>query len=90
MQLANVSGHRAADAASSVELCDMALLLALRHLGSDGVFVAKHYQSDDARGFEEKLRRYFGDVVTLRLAASRSESREAYWVCSELREPGEE
>ena len=86
-QLANVSGNRAADAASSVELCDMALLIALRHLGPDGALVCKHYQSADAEAFERKLRDYFGDVATLRLTASRSESREAYWVCSDLREP---
>ena len=88
-QLANVSGNRSADAASSIELCDMALLVALRHLSPDGILVAKHYASADADDFERQLRRFFGDVATLRLAASRNESREAYWLCSGLREPDE-
>ncbi|KAG8736259.1 2' O-ribose methyltransferase [Ceratobasidium sp. 414] len=84
---ANVSGT-AKDVESSLQLCEMAFGFASGHLRADagpksGVLVMKYFEHPDLVDFmKQELKPAFENVRTLRLAASRSESSEQYFLCT--------
>ncbi|KAF8598422.1 23S ribosomal RNA methyltransferase [Ceratobasidium sp. AG-I] len=86
---ANVSGT-ARDTESSLELCETAFAFASRHLKSgerkSGTLVMKYFEHSLLLDFmKERLKPAFHNVRTLRLAASRSESSEQYFLCTGFR-----
>ncbi|PWN93102.1 ribosomal RNA methyltransferase [Acaromyces ingoldii] len=82
--MANTTGSALRDAVLSLDLVQSALNFACAHLvaGRAGFFVAKYFESSDANEFRrEELQPRFEAVASRKVAASRSESREMYWVC---------
>ncbi|CUA71129.1 Ribosomal RNA large subunit methyltransferase E [Rhizoctonia solani] len=92
---ANLSGNTIKDTESSLELCEMAFGFAVKHMKVDesqsrnsGVLVMKYFEHPTLLDFmREKLKPTFSHVKTLRLEASRSESREGYFLCTGFRGP---
>ncbi|CAE7173181.1 unnamed protein product [Rhizoctonia solani] len=90
---ANLSGHTVKDTESSLELCEMAFGFAVGHMKVDisdsrksGILVMKYFEHPTLLEFmRDKLKPAFGNVRTLRLEASRSESKEGYFLCTEFR-----
>ncbi|KAG9123743.1 2' O-ribose methyltransferase [Ceratobasidium sp. 392] len=84
---ANVTGT-VKDVESSLQLCEMAYEFAAEHLKRNefqksGVLVMKYFEHPDLLDFmKQKLKPSFETVRTLRLAASRSESSEQYFLCA--------
>lgn len=68
------------DHAGSMDLCTAALLFAFDTLKEDGHFVCKFYQGAEDKELETRLRRLFAKVHREKPAASRSESKEGYFV----------
>ncbi|KAH7339962.1 FtsJ-like methyltransferase-domain-containing protein [Rhizoctonia solani] len=90
---ANLSGNAIKDTESSLELCEMAFGFAARHMKADvserrksGILVMKYFEHPTLLEFmREKLKPAFSNVRTLRLEASRSESKEGYFLCTGFR-----
>ncbi|CAE6510640.1 unnamed protein product [Rhizoctonia solani] len=90
---ANLSGNTIKDTQSSLELCEMTFGFAVKHMKADasqsrksGVLVMKYFEHPTLLDFmREKLKPTFSNVKTLRLEASRSESREGYFLCAGFR-----
>ncbi|KAG8717974.1 2' O-ribose methyltransferase [Ceratobasidium sp. 394] len=84
---ANMSGT-AKDVESSLQLCEMAFGFASGHLRKgaspkSGILVMKYFEHPDLVDFmKRQLKPVFENVRTLRLAASRSESSEQYFLCT--------
>ncbi|KAG9085976.1 2' O-ribose methyltransferase [Ceratobasidium sp. UAMH 11750] len=87
---ANMSGT-AKDVESSLQLCEMAFGFASGHLRKDagpksGILVMKYFEHPELVDFmKRQLKPAFENVRTLRLAASRSESSEQYFLCTGFR-----
>ncbi|KAG8719706.1 2' O-ribose methyltransferase [Ceratobasidium sp. 395] len=87
---ANVTGT-VKDVESSLQLCEMAFGFAAEHLKRGpgpkaGVLITKYFEHPDLLDFmKRQLKPSFGNVRTLRLAASRSESSEQYFMCTGFR-----
>lgn len=82
--MANTTGNALRDAVLSLDVIQSALDFACAHLvkGRDGYFVAKYFESNDANEFKrEELLPRFESIASRKVAASRSESKEMYWVC---------
>lgn len=74
----DLSGIAATDQARSLELCELAVVFALEHLGSGGTLLLKAFQG---AGFPEllaRMRREFAAVASRKPEASRNESSEIY------------
>ncbi|KAG9035222.1 2' O-ribose methyltransferase [Tulasnella sp. JGI-2019a] len=93
----SISGNRLRDVDQSLELCTAALTFAKDWLVSSkdtgrshsGVLVMKYFDHPELQAFrKEELQRSFHFVQNVKPAASRSESSEAYWVCSGFRRVG--
>ena len=82
----NLSGIASADQARSVELGELALDFALKHLKPQGVFLVKAFQGAGYDGYVARLRQCFVQVHTRKPDASRSRSSEVYLVAKGLRE----
>lgn len=76
----NISGVSSADQAASIYLLELALDMARRVLKSGGTFVAKLFQGEGSDDYLKEVRRAFGKVAIRKPAASRSRSREVYFV----------
>ncbi|KAF2271363.1 FtsJ-domain-containing protein [Westerdykella ornata] len=85
-RLANTSGIAFKDHADSMDLCNAALMFAFDTLRTNGHFVCKFYQGPEDNVLETRLRRMFGMVHRYKPAASRSESKEAYFVALRRKE----
>jgi 23S rRNA (uridine2552-2'-O)-methyltransferase len=83
----NISGITSTDQARSVELGDLALEFALKHLKPQGNFLVKVFQGAGYDGYVARLRRCFVQVQVRKPDASRSRSSEVYLVAKGLREP---
>ncbi|QRV79782.1 FtsJ-like methyltransferase [Ceratobasidium sp. AG-Ba] len=87
---ANVTGT-VKDVESSLNLCEMAFGFASRQLQANanarsGTLVMKYFEHPDLLDFmKQKLKPAFENVRSLRLAASRSESSEQYFLCTGFR-----
>ncbi len=82
----STSGIRDRDHARSIELAEMALLLARELLKPGGHFVVKVFEGEYFPDFLQEARRWFTAVKPHHPAASRDESREMYVVAQRLRE----
>ncbi|MFN7685678.1 MAG: RlmE family RNA methyltransferase [Oligoflexia bacterium] len=74
------TGIRLQDQIRSLELCELALEIALRNLKQRGTFIAKLFHSDEFEGFRKKLRVSFSKVEVLRPKSTRKESKEIFLV----------
>lgn len=88
----NISGNTAKDTQASLELCEMAFGFAQKHLrvnGEDkksGILLMKYFEHPILSDFmKERLKPAFGNVRTLRLEASRTGSKERFFLCTGFR-----
>jgi 23S rRNA (uridine2552-2'-O)-methyltransferase len=82
----NLSGIAATDQARALELAELALDFALKHLKPQGKFLVKAFQGAGFEGFLKILRSRFRTVAVRKPEASRSRSREVYLLAKALRE----
>ncbi len=74
----NMTGIAITDQARSMMLAELALEFAAQHLRTGGDFLVKTFQGAGFTEFLRDLRRRFGEVLSRKPPASRSESREIY------------
>lgn len=82
----NLSGIAATDQARALELAELALGFALKHLKPQGKFLVKVFQGAAFEGFLKILRSRFRTVAVRKPEASRSRSSEVYLLAKALRE----
>lgn len=80
-RMANTTGLKVKDHLMSMDLCDAGLILAIEMLRPGGTYVCKYYTGPEDYLLEYRLRQVFGRVVRFKPEASRSESKECYFVC---------
>ena len=83
----NLSGIAAADAARSLDLCELALQFAVNHLKPGGDFLVKAFQGSGYSQYVHLLKRHFGSVAVRKPPASRVGSAEVYLLARGLK-PG--
>lgn len=81
----NMSGIRAADQASAMFLCELALDLAVRVLRPDGDFLIKVFHGEGFDDYLRQVRSQFGKVQMRKPASSRDRSREQYMLARGFR-----
>ncbi len=81
----NISGIAVSDQARALELAELALDFALKHLKPQGNFLVKAFQGAGFDAFLRTLRSRFGSVAVRKPEASRSRSSEVYLVGKGLR-----
>jgi 23S rRNA (uridine2552-2'-O)-methyltransferase len=74
------TGVKFADQANSLELCEKAFEIALKHLKKGGHFVVKNFEGPDTKGYIDGIRPSFGKVKTFKPKSSRAESKEVFIV----------
>lgn len=74
----NLSGIDAADQASSIYLCELALSFAEAHLREGGSFLTKTFQGEGFDSYLASVRQLFGSVAIRKPKASRPRSSEVY------------
>lgn len=82
----NLTGIAATDQARVMELAELALHFALKHLKPQGKFLVKSFQGVAFEGFLKNLRSRFLTVAVRKPEASRSRSSEVYLLARELRD----
>ena len=82
----NLSGIAATDQARALELTELALDFALKHLKPQGKFLVKSFQGAAFEGFLRNLRSRFRTVAVRKPDASRSRSSEVYLLAKGLRD----
>ena len=82
----NLSGIAATDQARALELAELALDFALKHLKPQGNFLVKSFQGAAFEGFLKNLRSRFRTVAVRKPDASRSRSSEVYLLAKAVRE----
>lgn len=98
--MANTSGNAIRDAQASLDLCIAAFDFCLTTLQESSTlytnprdarvlpsFVCKYFMSPEANEFRKVLEQHFQFVRSEKMDASRSESREQYWVCIGFQKP---
>jgi 23S rRNA (uridine2552-2'-O)-methyltransferase len=83
----NISGIDSSDQAKSMYLVELALDLTRQTLKSGGTFAVKVFQGVGSEQLLKDVRKSFGKVHIRKPEASRSESREVYFVAKEFK-PG--
>jgi len=83
----NLSGISATDQARALELAELALEFASKHLKPQGNFLVKLFHGAGFDDFVKELRRQFRTVSVRKPEASRSRSREIYVVAKGSRQP---
>ncbi len=78
--MANTSGIPSRDHLLSMNLCEAALVLAIELLKPDGNFVCKFFTGTEDNDLEKRIRKVFHKVHRVKPKATRSESREMYFV----------
>lgn len=81
----NMSGVAVVDQARAMELAELALDFARRHLAPDGDFLIKLFQGAGFDAYLKDLRRDFAKVTMRKPKASRARSREVYALASGFR-----
>ncbi|SCU93176.1 LADA_0G01728g1_1 [Lachancea dasiensis] len=79
-RMANTSGVAIKDHCMSMDLCDAALIAAIDLLKPGGSFLCKLYTGKEDKLLENRLKRVFKDVQRFKPTASRTESKELYFV----------
>jgi 23S rRNA (uridine2552-2'-O)-methyltransferase len=85
----NLSGIAATDQARALELAELALDFALKHLKPQGNFLVKVFQGAGFDEFLKALRSRFQSVVVRKPEASRGRSREVYLLARGLLRAGD-
>ena len=81
----NITGIDAADQASSIHLCELALEFARVHLKPQGAFVVKVFQGEGFDAYLKQVRAVFSSVSIRKPKASRPRSSEVYLVAKNFR-----
>jgi 23S rRNA (uridine2552-2'-O)-methyltransferase len=76
----DTTSSRFTDQMKSLELCEMALEAAKRLLRPGGNFVCKIFDSGDAMGFRDELKKQFRDVALLRPKSTQQASKEFFMI----------
>lgn len=74
------TGIKITDQMRSLELCELALSIALKYLSPSGHFVCKLFHSDEFSGFRDLLKTHFEKVEIIRPKSTRKESKEIFFV----------
>lgn len=74
------TGIRLTDQARSLELCELALNMAIKCLKPGGHFVCKLFQSEDFEDYRKSLKENFEKVEILRPKSTRKESKEVFLI----------
>jgi len=83
----NLSGIEAADAARSLDLCELALQFAVNHLRPGGALLVKAFHGSGFSQYVHQLKRRFATVSERKPAASRPDSAEVYLLARGLKTP---
>jgi 23S rRNA (uridine2552-2'-O)-methyltransferase len=81
----NISGIDSADQAGSMYLVELALDMVRQTLKAGGTFVTKVFQGSGTDEYLKQVRKSFGKVSVRKPEASRSQSREVYYVAREFK-----
>ncbi|VEU23076.1 DEKNAAC103997 [Brettanomyces naardenensis] len=84
-RMANTSGLAVRDHEMSMDLCDAALIVAIDLLKKGGSLVIKFFTGERDEYLEKRLKMVFHKVNRFKPDASRSESKECYFVCLDKR-----
>lgn len=74
------TGIKLTDQARSLELCDMALNVAEKHLNKNGIFICKLFHSEDFKSYKMRLNTLFRRVEVLKPKATRQISKEIFFI----------
>ncbi len=74
------TGIRLTDQARSLDLCELALSYAEQYLKPGGSFICKLFHSDEFKGLQEKIRKSFTKVETLKPHSTRKISKEIFLI----------
>jgi 23S rRNA (uridine2552-2'-O)-methyltransferase len=81
----NISGIDLADQARAMQLAELALGFAVKHMNPGGSFLVKVFQGSGFEEFLHLIRKHFERVATRKPDASRSRSNELYLLAQGLR-----
>jgi 23S rRNA (uridine2552-2'-O)-methyltransferase len=81
----DTTSSRFTDQMRSLELCEMALVTAHKLLRPGGNFVCKIFDSGDAMGFRDELKRNFKSVQLLRPKSVQQSSKEFFMIAKGFR-----
>lgn len=79
------TGIKIRDQARSLELAEVALVLARQWLKVGGGLVVKIFDGPDVPEFRNELRRSFGSLKTFKPKSSRAESKETFFVAQDFK-----
>lgn len=74
------TGIKITDQARSLELCDMAVQIADKHLKPGGVFICKLFHSEDFQTFKKSLQSQYKKIDVIKPKATRQISKEIFFV----------
>lgn len=81
----NLTGVKSIDQPRTIELAELALQFAVKHLKPQGNFLVKLFHGGGFDAFARRMREHFREVVTRKPDASRSRSSEVYLLGRALR-----
>ncbi len=74
------TGIKFTDQVRSLELCDMALNIAEKHLNKNGIFICKLFHSEGFKTYKLRLNSLFRRVEVLKPKATRQISKEIFFI----------
>jgi 23S rRNA (uridine2552-2'-O)-methyltransferase len=74
------TGIKLTDQVRSLELCEMAVSIAEKHLKPGGCFICKLFHSEDFKGFKKSLEAQYRRVDVIKPKATRQISKEIFFV----------
>jgi 23S rRNA (uridine2552-2'-O)-methyltransferase len=81
------TGVKFTDQCRSLELCEMALMVARKHLKPGGYFVCKIFDGPDVQHFRADLKKSFKKIEMLKPESTRKESKEFFFIGLEFQAP---
>lgn len=83
------TGVRFSDQCRSLELCEMALMVARKHLKIGGFFICKIFDGPDVQHFRADLKRSFRKIEMVKPESTRKESKEFFFIGLDYQEEKE-
>lgn len=83
------TGVRFSDQCRSLELCEMALMVARKHLKIGGFFICKIFDGPDVQHFRADLKRSFRKIEIVKPESTRKESKEFFFIGLDYQEEKE-
>ncbi len=74
----NTTGIKGKDSYESVELCEMAVEIAKKHMKREGTFVCKVFQGEEFDDFYKDIKQVFKKIKSYKPVATRNQSKEIY------------